>query len=45
MPVSIDHALEGVRMKWNVGSSCQSCAPLNVKWTDGQNNNAGSTAY
>lgn len=44
MPVSIDQALEGVTMKWNVGSTCQSCVTSNVKWTDGQNNNAGSTA-
>ncbi|MFF2519975.1 hypothetical protein [Streptomyces sp. NPDC058086] len=45
MPVSIDQALKGVTMKWNVGSTCQSCVTSNVKWTDGQNNNAGSTAY
>lgn len=45
MPVSIDQALEGVTMKWNVGSTCSSCVTSNVKWTDGQNNNAGSTAY
>jgi hypothetical protein len=45
MPVSIDQALEGVTMKWNLGSTCQSCVTSNVKWTDGQNNNAGSTAY
>ncbi|MCZ4509889.1 hypothetical protein O3Q52_17120 [Streptomyces sp. ActVer] len=45
MPVSIDQALEGVTMKWNVGSTCQSCVTSSMKWTDGQNNNAGSTAY
>ncbi|WP_328884170.1 hypothetical protein [Streptomyces sp. NBC_00299] len=45
MPVSIDQALEGVTLKWNAGTTCQSCVTSNVKWTDGQNNNAGSTAY
>lgn len=45
MPVSIDQALQGVTMKWNVGTTCQSCVTSNVKWTDGQNNPAGSTAY
>ncbi|MEU9330793.1 hypothetical protein AB0D91_44865 [Streptomyces canus] len=45
MPVSIDQALQGVTMKWNSGTTCQSCVTSNVKWTDGQNNPAGSTAY
>ncbi|MDX3698065.1 hypothetical protein PV726_49625 [Streptomyces europaeiscabiei] len=45
VPVNIDQELEGVTMKWNVGSTCQSCVTSNVKWTDGQNNNAGPTAY
>lgn len=45
MPVSIAPALEGVTMKWNIGSTCSSCVTSNVKWTDGQNNNAGPTAY
>ncbi|MFD3622183.1 hypothetical protein ACFWWT_44905 [Streptomyces sp. NPDC058676] len=45
MPVSIDQALEGVTMKWNIGSTCSSCVTSSVKWTDGQNNNAGSAAY
>ncbi|MCX4742198.1 hypothetical protein [Streptomyces antibioticus] len=45
MPVSIAPALEGVTMKWNIGSTCSSCVTSNVKWTDGQNNDAGSTAY
>jgi len=44
-PVSIDQALEGVTMKWNVGTTCRSCVTSNVKWTDGQNNDAGSIAY
>ncbi|WP_330358391.1 hypothetical protein [Streptomyces chartreusis] len=44
-PVSIDQELEGVTMKWNAGTTCQSCVTSNVKWTDGQNNPAGSTAY
>ncbi|MER7666805.1 hypothetical protein [Streptomyces sp. NPDC096193] len=45
VPVSIDQALNGVTMKWNVGSTCGSCVTSNVKWTDGQNNNTGPTAY
>jgi hypothetical protein len=44
-PVSIDQALEGVTMKWNLGSTCGSCVTSNVKWTDGQNNPAGDKAY
>jgi hypothetical protein len=35
-PVSIDQALEGVTMKWNVGSMCQSCVTSNVKWMAGR---------
>ncbi|MER7666662.1 hypothetical protein [Streptomyces sp. NPDC096193] len=45
VPVSIDQALKGVMMKWNVGSTCGSCVTSNVKWTDGQNNDTGPTAY
>jgi hypothetical protein len=30
-PVSIGQALEGVTMKWNVGSTCRSCVTSNVK--------------
>ncbi|WP_158828113.1 hypothetical protein [Streptomyces sp. NRRL S-118] len=44
-PVSVDAALEGVTMKWNIGSTCKSCVTSNVKWQDGQANNAGPTAY
>ncbi|MER5936594.1 hypothetical protein ABT121_04630 [Streptomyces sp. NPDC001928] len=32
-------------MKWKVGTTCRSCVTSNVKWTDEQNNPAGSTAY
>jgi hypothetical protein len=35
-PVSIGQALEGVTMKWNVGSTCQSCVTSNVKWMAGK---------
>ncbi|MFE1907995.1 hypothetical protein ACFW96_30670 [Streptomyces gardneri] len=45
VPVSVDAALEGVTMKWNVGSTCSSCVTSNVRWTDGQANNAGPAAY
>ncbi|MGW4206319.1 hypothetical protein, partial [Streptomyces sp. NPDC004726] len=45
VPVSIDKALKGVTMKWNIGSTCSSCVTSNVKWTDAQNNPAGPAAY
>ncbi|MEU3984536.1 hypothetical protein AB0F77_31450 [Streptomyces sp. NPDC026672] len=45
VPVSIDPALEGVTMKWNVGSTCSSCVTSTIRWADNQNNNAGANAY
>ncbi|WP_158786471.1 hypothetical protein [Streptomyces sp. NRRL F-5065] len=45
VPVSIDQALEGVTMKWNVGSTCSSCVTSTIRWADNQNNNAGTNAY
>ncbi|MFD6369555.1 hypothetical protein ACFWGM_21110, partial [Streptomyces roseolus] len=45
VPVSVDAVLEGVTLKWDVGSTCSSCVTSNVKWTDGQANDAGPTAY
>lgn len=45
MPVSIDQALEGVTMKWNVQSTCKSCVTSKTRWADNQNNNAGDNAY
>ncbi|OXY97781.1 hypothetical protein BEH93_32810 [Streptomyces sp. 2R] len=45
VPVSIDAALEGVTMKWNVGSNCKACVTSTIRWKDDQNNDAGPTAH
>ncbi|MGX1673343.1 hypothetical protein [Streptomyces sp. NPDC055400] len=34
IPTYIDPALEGVTMKWNVGSSCTSCDVAPIQWVD-----------
>ncbi|MFG3064835.1 hypothetical protein ACGFYM_40800 [Streptomyces sp. NPDC048231] len=34
IPTYIDPALQGVTMKWNVGSSCSSCDVAPIQWTD-----------
>ncbi|MCX4506761.1 hypothetical protein [Streptomyces anulatus] len=44
-PVSIDAALQGVTMKWNVGSNCKACVTSTTRWSDGQNNDVGPVAH
>ncbi|WP_049714186.1 hypothetical protein [Streptomyces caatingaensis] len=45
VPQHIDPELKGVRMKWNVGSSCKSCVTSNIRWADNQNNTAGDAYW
>ncbi|MFJ8469867.1 hypothetical protein [Streptomyces swartbergensis] len=45
VPVSIDPALDGVTMKWNIQSSCMSCVTSVIRWADDFDNHAGDSAY
>ncbi|MFD4595670.1 hypothetical protein [Streptomyces rubiginosohelvolus] len=45
VPIEVDAALEGVTMRWSVGSNCKACVTSTTRWRDNQNNDAGPTAY
>lgn len=40
MPVSIDPALDGVTLRWNLASTCSSCVTSVIRWADDFDNHA-----
>ncbi|MFD7338460.1 hypothetical protein ACFV98_20990 [Streptomyces violascens] len=44
-PTSIDPALQGITLAWNLDSSCAHCDTQGVTWTDAAGNNLGGGAY
>ncbi|MGW8326781.1 hypothetical protein ACWGLE_02600 [Streptomyces sp. NPDC055897] len=44
-PTSIDPALQGITLAWNLDSSCAHCDTQGAKWTDPAGNNTGAGAY